>query len=284
MADGKTSRLYKTLVYDKQVASDVSAFNYALESSGGFIIIATARPGHTNAELKELIDAEVKKLAADGPTADEVESAKAKRELNFINGLQRIGGFGGKADIINKYNTYLGSPDYLSQDIQRYRKITAADVRDVVARYVNTTHRLVVNYDPESSGRADAAEFDRKAPSFGPRAPFTPPAIETKTLANGLGHCRCRRAPRNSRAFRSRSSRRQEPRRIPPVKRHWMDDRRDARRGRRYSVLAANFERSRQVQGIESLHERRHRELDRWGELAGSESRSRRSTSWRMSH
>ena len=187
LADGKTSRLYKSLVYEKQLASDVNAFNYSLESAGGFFIIATARPGHTLAELEAAIDAEIRKLATEGPTADEIESAKAKRELGFVDGLQRIGGFGGKADIINTYNTYLGSPDHFAEDIARYRKVTPADVRSATAKYLDTTKRLVVSYEPETSGRADAQEFDRKTPpAFGARATFATPVPKTKTLANGL--------------------------------------------------------------------------------------------------
>ncbi|MBK6314209.1 MAG: insulinase family protein [Blastocatellia bacterium] len=187
LADGKTSRLYKSLVYEKQLASDVNAFNYSLESAGGFFVIATARPGHTLAELEAAIDAEISKLAPEGPTADEIESAKAKRELGFVDGLQRIGGFGGKADIINTYNTYLGSPDHFAEDIARYRKVTAADVKAATAKYLDTTKRLVVSYEPETSGRADAQEFDRKTPpAFGARATFATPVPKTKTLANGL--------------------------------------------------------------------------------------------------
>ncbi len=186
LADGKTSRLYKSLVYEKQLASDVNAFNYSLESAGAFFIIATARPGHTLAELEAAIDDEIRTLATEGPTSDEIESAKAKRELGYVDGLQRIGGFGGKADIINTYNTYLGSPDHFAEDIARYRKVTQADVRSATAKYLDTTKRLVVSYEPETSGRADAQEFDRKPPAFGERASFATPVPKTKTLANGL--------------------------------------------------------------------------------------------------
>ncbi len=187
LADGKTSRLYKSLVYEKQLCSDVNTFNFALESAGAFFVIATARPGKTLAEIETAVDAEIRKLATEGPTAGEIEAAKAKRELEFVNGLQRIGGFGGKADIINTYNTFLGSPDLFGADLARFRKVTPADVKAATARYLDTQKRLVVSYEPEASGRADAQEFDRtKPPAFGERAAFAPPVPKTKTLANGL--------------------------------------------------------------------------------------------------
>ncbi len=187
LAGGKTSRLYKTLVRDKQIATDVNAFNFGLESAGAFFVIATAAPGHTNAELEAAVGEEIRKIASQGPTAEEVDSAKAKIELGFVSGLQRIGGFGGKADVINQYNTYLGSPDKLGDDVARYRNVSQAGVRAAAETYLNTTKRLVVSYEPETSGRPSAQEFDRtKVPEFGSRASFTPPAPKTKTLANGL--------------------------------------------------------------------------------------------------
>jgi zinc protease len=187
LGDGKNSRLYKTLVYDKQLASEVSVFNFSLEIAGAFVVDVTARPGQSLDAVAQIVDEEVARLAKEGPTPEEIERAKAKIEYGFVSGLERIGGFGGKADLLNRYNTYLGEPDFFDEDAARYQKLTAQDVRGVANQYLNTKNRLVVTYTPEESSRPTAQEFDRsKIPAIGDRASFTAPDPKTKTLANGL--------------------------------------------------------------------------------------------------
>ena len=131
LAGGKASRLYQKLVYDLQVAQDVSAGqdSYALTSI--FVVQAIARAGHTAAELQPLVDAEIARLAADGPTAAEVERARNQIERSLYQGLQKVGG---RADQLNLYNQYLGDPGYLPKDIERYTRVTPADVQRAVTR------------------------------------------------------------------------------------------------------------------------------------------------------
>lgn len=194
LSQGKNSRLYKTLVYDRQIASDVSAFNYSLEIAGLFGIIATARPGQNLTELEQMILEEVGGFAECGPSEEEVLREKAKQEFDFVNGLERLGGFGGKADLLNQYNTYLGSPDFFAEDYERFERVSASGIRRVAQQYLNTPNRLAVTFKPEASGRPKAVEFDRShVPSLGAKKPFTPPALRSAQLPNGLRVIVCER-------------------------------------------------------------------------------------------
>ncbi|HVF28485.1 MAG TPA: pitrilysin family protein, partial [Pyrinomonadaceae bacterium] len=119
LSDGLSSRLKKTLVYDKQLCSDVSAFNQSAEISSGFVVDATARPGASLPQIEGIITDEIARFAQSGPTAEELNRAKNKIEYGFITGLERIGGFGGKSDRLNRYNTYLGDPGKFEEDLAR---------------------------------------------------------------------------------------------------------------------------------------------------------------------
>ncbi|RPH59652.1 MAG: insulinase family protein, partial [Acidobacteria bacterium] len=129
LGGGRSSRLYKTLVYEKQIAQDVSAQQYSLILGSVFQIQATARPGHTAEELEKAIDAELVRFREAGPDAREVDRARNITETRMIQRLETLGGFGGVADRLNQYNHYLGTPDYLAQDLTRYRQVTAAGVK-----------------------------------------------------------------------------------------------------------------------------------------------------------
>lgn len=186
LADGKNSRLYKRLVYDEQIASDVSAFNYSLEIAGLVGIVATARPGESLDKIEELIDEEIRKVAETGPTEEELQRIQAGREYDFVSGLERIGGFGGKADRLAMYQTFLSNADRIQDDYERYRVLTADDLRDAAAEYL-LKPRLTISYLPEDSEAADAEEPDRgQAPVVRSSPDFHVPEVTTATLANGL--------------------------------------------------------------------------------------------------
>jgi zinc protease len=186
LGGGKTSRLYKRLVRDMQIASTASASHNSLEISGIFLLDVIARPGQSLVEVERIVDEEIARIAQQGPTPQEVEAAKAELEAAFVNGLQRIGGFGGKADLLNRYNTYLGAPDKLKEDYERYRRVTPESVRAAAQNYINTKNRLAVEYSVEQSSRPTTPEFARTAPAIGTPAAFAPPVPKRKTLANGL--------------------------------------------------------------------------------------------------
>jgi zinc protease len=187
LTDGLSARLNKNLVYDKQLASNVSSFNNGMEISGFFVVFATARPGSSLADIEKTITEEIARLAKNGPTAEEVDRAKTKWEYNFVTGLERIGGFGGKADLLGQYNTFLGDPAKFDADVQRYRGATAASIKDAVSKYLDTRNRLLVRFHPEVSARAAADTLDRaKAPSIAADRRFVTPEVKTARLNNGL--------------------------------------------------------------------------------------------------
>jgi zinc protease len=188
LADGLSSRLNKAMVYDTQLATQVSAFNITGEIASVFVVQATARPGTELKQLEQKVAEEIARLAKDGPTAAELERSKTKQESEFISGLERIGGFGGKADVLNQYNVFLGDPNKMEEDLGRYRKLTTADVQKAVAKYLDTNKRAVLRFHPEQSKRpANAMTLDRaQAPALGADRPFTAPAVQSTKLANGL--------------------------------------------------------------------------------------------------
>jgi zinc protease len=213
LSGGKTSRLYKALVYDQKIAQNVFASNQTREIAGQFQIVVTPKQGHTVEEMEKAVDAEVAKFKTEGPTADEMTRAFNGREAQTIFGMQSIGGFGGKSDQLNSYATFLGKPDYFQADLERYRKLTPADVQKAANTYL-TDKRLVYVVKPRprdqmaggGPGRRSAAadvptstdapkapKTDQSAkgglyvmPKPGPDPRFTLPKIERRKLSNGL--------------------------------------------------------------------------------------------------
>ena len=155
LANGKTSRLYRRLVYDERIATDVSASQNSREIAGFVQLAATAAPGHTLAELERIIVDEIARLAAEGPTADELARGRVHAETQFVLRLQTVGGFGGKSDQLNAYNVLLGDPDFFERDLARYQQATAASLQDSVARYLDPGRRITMSVVPR--GRVDLA-------------------------------------------------------------------------------------------------------------------------------
>jgi len=149
LAGGKNSRLYKRLVYDLQIAQDISAFQESMNLSSAFQIVATPRPGHTVEELQKVIDEEIAKLQKEDPSAHEVERSLNQIEASFYNRMERLGGFGGKADQINGYFSKTGDPDYFNEDLGRYRALSASDVRAAAEAFLPRDRRVELIVQPE---------------------------------------------------------------------------------------------------------------------------------------
>jgi zinc protease len=148
LANGKTSRLYKQLVYNRRAATDVSAAQNSREAGGFLQIAATAAPGRTLAELERVIVEEVATLAAEGPSDDEMDRGRVQAEAQFVYRLQTVGGFGGKSDQLNAYNIFLDDPGYFERDLSRYRAVTALSLRDAVRRYLTHDRRVTLSVVP----------------------------------------------------------------------------------------------------------------------------------------
>ena len=190
LGDGLSSRLNKSLVYDKQLCSNVFAFNSSNEIAGFFVIGATARPGASLALVEQNVTAEIARLAKDGPSNAELQRAKAKWELQYVSGLERIGGFGGQADLLNQYNTFLGDPDKFAADVERHRAIDRETIRLVAAQWLDTHNRVLLRFHPEPSAAPSAdsvTALDRsKIPALGADVSFHAPTVQTAKLDNGL--------------------------------------------------------------------------------------------------
>jgi zinc protease len=158
LANGKTSRLYRRLVFDERIATDVSAAQNSREIAGYTQITATAAPGHTLGELEDVILEEIARLKADGPTDDEIERGRVQAETQFVFRLQTVGGFGGKSDQLNAYNVFLREPAYFDRDLARYRKATKESLRDATIRYLDPSRRVTLSIVPH--GRASLAASD----------------------------------------------------------------------------------------------------------------------------
>jgi zinc protease len=149
LAGGKNSRLYKRLVYDMQIAQDVSAFQQSQALGSNFLIIATARPGQTLDKIQAVIDEELDKLRATAPEAREMTRALNQIEANFYRSMERVGGFGGKADQLNSYYKAAGTPDFFQKDLERYRAVTADQVKALVGLYLPKDRRVELSIVPE---------------------------------------------------------------------------------------------------------------------------------------
>ncbi|HET9194129.1 MAG TPA: pitrilysin family protein [Vicinamibacterales bacterium] len=149
LSDGKNSRLYKRLVYDDQIAQDVSAFQSSGALGSSFLIVATARRGHTAEELQKAIDEEIDKLRRAPPEAREVQRALNQVEASFYRAMERVGGFGGKADQLNAYYFAGGGPDFFAEDLARYTSLTPADVQAAVVRWLPRDRRIELVVLPE---------------------------------------------------------------------------------------------------------------------------------------
>ena len=155
LASGKTSRLYRTLVFERRLATEIAASQNSREIGSFFQIVATAAPGRTLAELEQAITAEIGAFVDKGPTAIEMERCRAQAEAQFVFRLQTVGGFGGKGDQLNAYNVFLGDPGYFDRDLARYRGAGAAALQQAAGEWLQPRHRVTLSVVPR--GRAALA-------------------------------------------------------------------------------------------------------------------------------
>ncbi len=209
LSSGRGSRLQSSLVYDKQLSQNIGAFNATREIAGQFQISSIAKPGKTTDEIEKEIVAQIEKIKNEPPTAEEMTRALNGIESQSIFGLQTVLG---KANQLNSYATFLNKPDYFQADLDRYRKVTPADIQRVAKNYL-TDKKLVMTIVPRTNGaksvepnpsnrptsKPDAemkddkmqAKVDQNDPLYKQPAPkadpkFTLPNIEKTKLSNGL--------------------------------------------------------------------------------------------------
>jgi zinc protease len=151
LTDGKSARLVKRLVMDERIAQDVSAGQDSQVLASMFLVVATPKPGVSLERLEKEIDEELVRLAAEPPSAEELERAKNKIEAGAIFGLEPVGGFGGRAATLASYYLRTGNPGFLGEDLARYRQATAADVSAAAKQYLRKDARVVLSVIPRSA-------------------------------------------------------------------------------------------------------------------------------------
>jgi zinc protease len=149
LAEGKNSRLYKRLVYDLQIAQDVSAYQASKKLSSEFMIIATARTGHNLDEIKNVIQEEIDRIKNEPPDEREVQKAVNQFEASFLASMERTGSFGGKADLLNYYYYYTGNPDYFNESLSRYKALNVFDIQAMAQTYLPDNGRVILSIVPK---------------------------------------------------------------------------------------------------------------------------------------
>ena len=161
LAEGKSSRLHRRLVYEEQLAHDVSAFQSGAVLGGSFEIVVTARPDIGLAGLETAVREELARVTDEGVNAEEVERSLAQLESAFVQALERVGGFGGKADRLNEYQVFTGDAGFAAEDLARFRRATPAALADAARRRLVGRPGVVLRVVPQ--GRRELAASEEAA-------------------------------------------------------------------------------------------------------------------------
>ena len=186
LSNGKSSRFYKRLVYADQIATDAAAFTDLREIGGQFYVRATARPGQSIAQVEKEVDEELARFLKNGPTAEEMQRVKTQYQANFIRGIERIGGFGGKSDRLAQSQVFRGSADAYQISLKRVQEATAEDLRAAAQRWLSDGV-YILEVDPLPEYKTASAGADRsKMPETGAPPELKLPKLQRATLSNGL--------------------------------------------------------------------------------------------------
>jgi zinc protease len=186
LSGSKSARLDRRLVYEKELVTDVAAASWDSEIAGLFFIQATVKPGVDPALVEKELDAIVGELMEKGPTAEEVQRAQTRALAEYVRGMERLGGFGGRSEILAESQTYAKNPGAYLDRLERMARTTPADVQKVAKEWLSANHyTLLVKPMPQlSPGKTD---LDRKVlPTLGAAPEVTFPAVQRATLSNGL--------------------------------------------------------------------------------------------------
>ena len=157
LTNGKASRLYRKLVHDRRIVTDIAAAQDSRELSSFFQIVATAAPGHDLAEVERAVTDEVDYIVDAGPSTDDLERSMVQAESQFVYRLGTVGGFGGKSDQLNAYNVFLGDPGYFERDLMRYQDATISRIQEV-SSFLSRTERVVLSVVPKGCQQLAVAD------------------------------------------------------------------------------------------------------------------------------
>jgi zinc protease len=186
LATGKTSRLYKRLVYRDRIATSTVGFTDGREIGGQIWMWADAQPGGDLAKVERAIDEEIARFLRDGPTPAEVEEARVRLRAGYVRGIERIGGFGGKSDILAQGQVYADEPDLIPKKIERAQRTTDEEILAAARRWLSDG-QYVLEVRPFGEYKTLTSTVDRsKLPEPGAPPPVGFPTVEQATLPNGL--------------------------------------------------------------------------------------------------
>jgi len=187
LTSGKSSRLYHRLVYDDQIATDVGAYPIDGEIAGGYVVYATAAEDQDLATVERAVDEEMARFLREGPTRAELERVRAELKGSFVRGIEQVGGFRGKSNILAENAVFGGRPDFYKHSLDVMNAATPEQVRAAARRWL-TGNALALEVRPfPTTLAADKEGADRSeipTPKSFPDAPFPP--LAQATLANGL--------------------------------------------------------------------------------------------------
>ena len=186
LGEGRSSRLYRSLVYEKQVAREVGAYYASMEIAGEIRIDATVAPGASVEAVEEALLAEIERRATSRPPTKRCSAPINRLEAHYVRQLESLGGFGGRADLLNYFNVFTGDPGRLNKDFDRYLTVTPADVQRMAQQYLDGGRvRLVIS--PQEEVTAKEQEVDRtQKPGPGRPRTFQPPVPRRIKLAGDL--------------------------------------------------------------------------------------------------
>src|SRR3989475_3072995 len=186
LSAGKTSRFYKRVVYDDQIATNANAFVDLKEIGGQFGIEVAARPGQDLHQVEKELDEELARFLKDGPTAEELQRVKTEYAANFIRGIERIGGFGGKSDQLARNQVFRGDPAAYKISLKRVQEATAEDLKAAANRWLSDgVYALEVYPFPEYKTASKGADRS-KPPETGTPPDLKLPKLQRAALSNGL--------------------------------------------------------------------------------------------------
>jgi zinc protease len=186
IGQGKTSRLYKRLVYKDQIATSATAGNDSNEIGGQFDLTLTARPGGDIAKVEAAADEELQRFLKDGPSAAELELAKTTILARYARIGERIGGFGGKSDLLASCMTMTGNPECYKDYLKAVKAATPAQVLKAARAWLSDGDYLLT-VTPFPTGLASAGKLDRsKEPAMGQPEKLNLPPMQKATLSNGM--------------------------------------------------------------------------------------------------
>jgi zinc protease len=158
LAGGKSSRLYHDLVYQKKIAQDVSATWDSGMRLGGLVeVTATVQAGHTPKEVLDALAAEIKALREAPPSDEELSRVKRNLRASLFAQLENVGGFGGKADLLDEFEMRAGDPGRFTPELERILAVTPQDVQNAARKYLGDDQRVSITVLPQEAQAAGGA-------------------------------------------------------------------------------------------------------------------------------